>query len=397
MATHTIDSVTSIFTQKELDLFCSTFNIPADLRTELPGPNDTIRDSPEGKIGIYTRFIKFANFHIPLSKFLLFVLEYYQINFSQLSIAAIKISHFEIMCRVHESIPTIGTFRRFYCNSITNGWLSFSKRSGVGTPCCYSKNLDSLKNWNNHFFWIDASVCPISVPWFEGVSVKKDPLPSDEVVDLPLVERLNESRTLIRKYPEKRLKKHVDYEQFIEVLAMDKSMLEEELRATKSKLKLYDRMVMQAANESKLQMQVANAEWLCKLQAANCMQMQASCKLQMVCKCKQAGSASNCKLQMVCNLKLQVQANASCKMQMQASNANANVKANRTASFVAVSIFTPNVLLRIASQVLAFASLSTQFVIGTRLLTMRVLGDALAFDPDALAFNPDALAFDLDG
>ncbi|GKE42274.1 hypothetical protein Tco_1469558 [Tanacetum coccineum] len=36
----------------------------------------------------------------------------------------------------------------------------------------------------------------------------------------------------------KQLKKHVDYEQLINVLAMDKSMLEEELRATKAKLKL---------------------------------------------------------------------------------------------------------------------------------------------------------------
>ncbi|GKC17209.1 hypothetical protein Tco_1013991, partial [Tanacetum coccineum] len=30
---------------------------------------------------------------------------------------------------------------------------------------CYYKNLDSLKKWNNHFFWIDPFVCPISVPW----------------------------------------------------------------------------------------------------------------------------------------------------------------------------------------------------------------------------------------
>ncbi|GJS32161.1 hypothetical protein Tco_0530543 [Tanacetum coccineum] len=36
----------------------------------------------------------------------------------------------------------------------------------------------------------------------------------------------------------KRLKKHVDYEQLINVLAMDKSKLEEELRAAKSKMKL---------------------------------------------------------------------------------------------------------------------------------------------------------------
>ncbi|GJU09952.1 hypothetical protein Tco_1132348 [Tanacetum coccineum] len=39
---------------------------------------------------------------------------------------------------------------------------------------------------------------------------------------------------------QKQLKKHMNYEQVINVLAMEKSMCEEELRATKSKLKLYD-------------------------------------------------------------------------------------------------------------------------------------------------------------
>nr|GFD08705.1 transposase (putative), gypsy type [Tanacetum cinerariifolium] len=52
------------------------------------------------------------------------------------------------------------------------------------------------------FFWIDAFVCPLSTPWFNGTSVVKDPLPLDEAVDLPCVELLNENRTLIRKYPE---------------------------------------------------------------------------------------------------------------------------------------------------------------------------------------------------
>ncbi|GJZ87417.1 hypothetical protein Tco_0659027 [Tanacetum coccineum] len=46
----------------------------------------------------------------------------------------------------------------------------------------------------------DSSVCPLSIPWFDGTSVVKDPLPVDEAVDLPCVELLNEKRTLIRKY-----------------------------------------------------------------------------------------------------------------------------------------------------------------------------------------------------
>ncbi|GKC77598.1 hypothetical protein Tco_1128372 [Tanacetum coccineum] len=89
---------------------------------------------------MYTRFIEFANYRVPLSKFLLCILEYYHIYLSQLS------------------------------------------------------TIDAAK--------IDASVCLLSTSWFSGTSVVKDPLPVDEAVDLPCVELLNENCTLIRKYPE---------------------------------------------------------------------------------------------------------------------------------------------------------------------------------------------------
>ncbi|GKD51566.1 ABC transporter C family member 8-like protein, partial [Tanacetum coccineum] len=95
------------------------------------------------------------------------------------------------MSRFLGSPPTVGTFRRFYCSSINNGWLSFSKFSGVGTPCCYSNNYDSLKKWNNHFFWIDAS-------------------------------RLNENRTLIRKYPEI----------FLSIVGLSRSFIDDDVRPT---------------------------------------------------------------------------------------------------------------------------------------------------------------------
>ncbi|GJV73429.1 hypothetical protein Tco_1493424 [Tanacetum coccineum] len=167
------------------DLHCVTYGIPTDLRPELPDRNGIIKDSPSGKIGMYTRFVEFANFYIPLLKFLLCVLEYYQINLSQLSIIGVaKISHFELMCHAVGSVPTIGTFCRFYVNSLRNGWLSFSKRSGADDPCCVSKKFDSLKNWNNYFFWIDVAVFPLSIPWFDGVSIVKYPLPVEDVVDL---------------------------------------------------------------------------------------------------------------------------------------------------------------------------------------------------------------------
>ncbi|GJY70706.1 hypothetical protein Tco_0474409 [Tanacetum coccineum] len=110
----------------------------ADLGPELPGLEDTIKDSLEVKIGIYTRLIEFANFCIPLSRFLLCVLQYYQINFSQLFV------------------------------------LAATK--------------------------IDAYVCPIFVPWYNDVSVKKDPLPYDDIVEFELLEKLDNNHTLIKKY-----------------------------------------------------------------------------------------------------------------------------------------------------------------------------------------------------
>ncbi|GJX82357.1 hypothetical protein Tco_0331838 [Tanacetum coccineum] len=88
-------------------------------------------------------------------------------------IGAAKVSHFEIMCHVLSRPPTLDTIRRFYVNSISNGWLSFSQRS----------------------------VCPLSIMWFNGSSIFKDPLPVDGVEDLICMELLNDNRTVIRKYP----------------------------------------------------------------------------------------------------------------------------------------------------------------------------------------------------
>ncbi|GJS04667.1 hypothetical protein Tco_0321175 [Tanacetum coccineum] len=133
---------------------------------------------PTAKIGVYTRFFEFANFRLPLSTFLVDVLRYYRIHISQLSvIAATKVSHFEILCRVHDCEPTVGLFRCFYVNFKKNGWMSFSKRPG-NDVVCYTKPIDSLKGWNDRFFWVDAFACPTSFSWHTGKSVSKDPFPS---------------------------------------------------------------------------------------------------------------------------------------------------------------------------------------------------------------------------
>ncbi|GKA86100.1 hypothetical protein Tco_0807811 [Tanacetum coccineum] len=75
----TITDIKSVLTQKNFDVLCRKFHIPEEVHPQLPTPDQTIHDKPEGKIGIYTR--------------------YFRINFSQLSvIGAAKVSHFEILC-----------------------------------------------------------------------------------------------------------------------------------------------------------------------------------------------------------------------------------------------------------------------------------------------------------
>ncbi|GKE28910.1 hypothetical protein Tco_1444294, partial [Tanacetum coccineum] len=54
--------------------------------------------------------------------------------------------------------------------------MSFSKHSN-NAPVCYTKPIDSLKNWNNHFFWIDDFAYPASFLWHTGKHVTRDPDP----------------------------------------------------------------------------------------------------------------------------------------------------------------------------------------------------------------------------
>ncbi|GJV94320.1 hypothetical protein Tco_1545897 [Tanacetum coccineum] len=137
-----------------------------------------MHERPAGKIGLYTRFFDFANFRLPLSTFLVNILRHFRINISQLSvIGTAKVSHFEILCRVYGITPTVGLFRCFYVNSKKNGWMSFSKRSDKSFVC-YTKPLDSLKNWNDHFFWVDDFACPALFPWHTAKNVTRDPDPA---------------------------------------------------------------------------------------------------------------------------------------------------------------------------------------------------------------------------
>nr|GEW20597.1 hypothetical protein [Tanacetum cinerariifolium] len=61
-----LENALSTISQEYLLEFTSEYGIPKSLHPKLPGPADPIVEFPEGKVGVYTKFFKFANFHMDL-------------------------------------------------------------------------------------------------------------------------------------------------------------------------------------------------------------------------------------------------------------------------------------------------------------------------------------------
>nr|GEW10262.1 transposase (putative), gypsy type [Tanacetum cinerariifolium] len=73
-------------------------------------------------------------------------------------------------------------------------------RPGRNTPQCYTKPLDSLKNWNNRFFWVNKRVFSTVVDW--RTNAPKDGMPAEGTYSIEAVRVLDTHRTPIQKHPE---------------------------------------------------------------------------------------------------------------------------------------------------------------------------------------------------
>ncbi|GKD00726.1 hypothetical protein Tco_1171000 [Tanacetum coccineum] len=79
--------------------------------------------------------------------------------------------------------------------------MSFSRRTG-SDAACYSRPLDSLEGWNDHFFWVDAFAYPAIFPWHTSKSVSKDPFPKSTEFNTGHYASLVAYPALFHKYPE---------------------------------------------------------------------------------------------------------------------------------------------------------------------------------------------------
>nr|GEV10537.1 putative transposase (putative), gypsy type [Tanacetum cinerariifolium] len=79
--------------------------------------------------------------------------------------------------------------------------MSFSKHPG-NDAVFYTKPLDSLKNWNDRFFWVNAFACPASFPWNTSKGVLKDPFPKSFEFNAKHFATLVALPAPFHKYPE---------------------------------------------------------------------------------------------------------------------------------------------------------------------------------------------------
>ncbi|GJY81600.1 hypothetical protein Tco_0494351 [Tanacetum coccineum] len=142
-----ITDIKSALTEKALQMFCKTYHIPNEVHPQLPNLDQTIHEMPTGKIDT-TAFI-------------------------------------------YPSYPL----------SVRPKYLILSKCPG-NDAVCYTKPLDSLKNWNDRFFWVDAFACPASFPWNTSKSVPKDPFPKSSEFNAEHYATLVAHPALFHKYPE---------------------------------------------------------------------------------------------------------------------------------------------------------------------------------------------------
>ncbi|GJR16862.1 hypothetical protein Tco_0965389, partial [Tanacetum coccineum] len=192
----------SIMTPEMVENFCNDYYIPDEVHPVAPGRDNTITQFPEGKVGVYTRFFDYCGYRIPFTKFLMAVLRYFRIHISQLSpFGAARVSHFEVLTRVLDLAPSVTVFRAFYTRTYSDGLFSFAKRS-PSSPSCFPKPPDSIKNWSDHFFWVDAIVFPIPVSLYVGGALEKDPAPHLTARQEQTVRLLENNKAPFRRYPE---------------------------------------------------------------------------------------------------------------------------------------------------------------------------------------------------
>ncbi|KAM0005698.1 hypothetical protein Hdeb2414_s0001g00037121 [Helianthus debilis subsp. tardiflorus] len=101
----------SCLTEEEVEAFSQEWGINSKFNLVAPGLDKSIDQSPTGLIALYCRHFEFSNLHHPFSTFVLNILEYYRVSFSQIHPQGLaRVLHFEVLCRALAYDPSLLLF-----------------------------------------------------------------------------------------------------------------------------------------------------------------------------------------------------------------------------------------------------------------------------------------------
>ncbi|MFS8025447.1 hypothetical protein Hanom_Chr16g01475031 [Helianthus anomalus] len=143
------------WTKKSFDRILLDVQMPPEYGAQYPSEGDTGADAPAGYVTMWADFFGDCNLRLPLTVFVVDVLEWYKVHISQVSpFGMIRIRNFEFTFRALGIEPTVGDFRRFYQMTVSLGFFSFRQRDGSPKLMTPPKGMTM---WKKKFFYIKAA------------------------------------------------------------------------------------------------------------------------------------------------------------------------------------------------------------------------------------------------
>ncbi|KAM0042668.1 hypothetical protein Hdeb2414_s0010g00332481 [Helianthus debilis subsp. tardiflorus] len=157
------------------DVLMRDIQIPPEYGVVYPQENDTADDAPAEHITMFADFFGVSNLRLPLTLFVVEVLEWDKLHISQLSpFGMIRVRNFEYTFRALGIERTVRDFRRFYQMTVSTGFLSFRQWDGRPKLMVPPKGLTK---WKTKFFYIKAAAITARLQ-FRNVT---DPIISENI------------------------------------------------------------------------------------------------------------------------------------------------------------------------------------------------------------------------
>ncbi|XP_035846481.1 uncharacterized protein LOC110939595 isoform X2 [Helianthus annuus] len=149
------------WTRKSFDRLMLEVQMPSEYGARYPSEGDTGADAPAGYVTMWSDFFVDCNLRLPLTVFVVDILEWYRVHISQVSpFGMIRIRNFEFTFRALGIEPTVGDFRRFYQMTVFMGFFSFRQRDGTPKLMTPPKGMTM---WKKKFFYIKSAALAVDM------------------------------------------------------------------------------------------------------------------------------------------------------------------------------------------------------------------------------------------